>query len=616
VGYFMAISSNKINFGGFIESMKSYFQRLFSKKFIVVLLSVVLTGGLFSFSSSDSFFEISKNIDIMVTMFRELQASYVDEFDTEEVVQKGTAKMLESLDPYTEFVPEDDVDDFKRVHLSGDYGGIGAIIQQFEENLIIAEPYEGFPAQKADLRAGDIILKVDNKEVKGKKTEELSSLLKGPKGSTVTMLIKRPNESAPLQKTMVREEIKIKNVSYYGTIEEGVGYIRLDRFLDNAYQEAKDALVHLKEKEKINSLVLDLRGNGGGILMDAVKIVNLFVKQGQLVVSQKGKVKSNNYDYYANNKPIDKEIPLIVLVDRGSASASEIVAGALQETDRAVIIGQRTFGKGLVQNTMNLPYNSLLKVTIAKYYTPSGRCIQALDYTHRNTDGSVYKVADSLITEFKTLNGRSVYDGSGIYPDIVIEPRKLHVSLATLYTQQHLFAYANYFRSKNNQIAPAKKFTMSDEAYKDFSDFVSKRDFKYKTASEDLIEELDKNSQKDPYYNSIKPEIETLRNKIEEVKSKDLFTFKNDIKEVLESEIAARYYYQRGRIESSFDEDSEIQKALEIIKNKNLYVSILKGEGDYKTIGKPGTFNRDDEETALENQLRRIKEPNKDIIED
>ncbi|MFN4813604.1 MAG: S41 family peptidase, partial [Bacteroidota bacterium] len=544
------------------------------KKQIIIALIAVSSIGFFAFEQ-DNLFEISKNIDIFVTLFRELNANYVDDVKTEQIIHKGIDAMLESLDPYTEFIAESDVDDYKMSHVSNEYAGIGALVQQQDGKVMIAEPYYGYPAQKADLRAGDVVLKIDDKDVYNKKVEDVTSLLKGLRNTSLKITIQRKGEAQPLVKTLTRQEIKIKNVSYYGTIADGVGYIRLDKFLDNCAAEVKQALVALKEKQKIKSVVLDLRGNGGGILQEAVKIVNLFVPKGTLIVSQKGKIKSNNTEYYATASPVDAEIPLVVLVDNGSASASEIVAGAIQDTDRGVIIGERTFGKGLVQQTISLAYNTLMKVTIAKYYTPSGRCIQSLDYTNRKDDGSVVKVADSLITEFKTKNKRSIYDGSGIYPDISVATPEFHLVSFQLMQQYHIFNFATEFRSKYNQIAPAKEFTLNDEQYNTFVTFVEQAKFDFTSKSEDKLLELEKVSKKEKYYNNVSADYEKLKAKIAAKKKNDLLVFKNEIKQLLESEIACRYYYQDGRTEASFKYDDEIKEAQKILQTPEAYLAIV-----------------------------------------
>jgi carboxyl-terminal processing protease len=582
-----------------MQSLLNIFKKF--KKHIIVV-SIALSSVFFFAFEENNLFEISKNIDIFVTLFRELNANYVDEVKADKIIHKGIDAMLESLDPYTEFIAETDVEDYKLTHVSNEYAGIGALVQQQDGKVIIAEPYFGYPAQKADLRAGDVVLRIDDKDIYAKKVDDVTLLLKGQRNTNVKITIQRKGEAQPLTKTLTRQEIKIKNVSYYGTIDEGIGYIRLDKFLDNCASEVKQALISLKEKQNIKAVVLDLRGNGGGILQEAVKIVNLFVPKGTLIVSQKGKIKSNNAEYFATSNPVDTEIPLAILVDNNSASASEIVAGAIQDTDRGIIIGDRTFGKGLVQQTLSLSYNSLMKVTIAKYYTPSGRCIQSLDYTHRKDDGSVAKVADSLITEFKTKNNRSIYDGSGIYPDILTTTPEFHLVSFSLMQKYLIFNYATEFRYKNNSIAPAKTFTLSDEQYNDFVKFVEEAKFDYTTKSEEQLAELEKVSKKEKYYTNVSTDYEKLKAKLIARKKSDLITFKNEIKQLIESEIACRYYYQDGRVEASFKYDDDIKEALKTFKAPSEYLAIIKGEGKYKEIGKPSKNNAEpvakkDEET-------------------
>jgi len=567
-----------------MQSLRNLFLRF--KKHVIIVAIAISSVGFFAFEESN-LFEISKNIDIFITLFRELNANYVDEVKAGKIIHKGIDAMLESLDPYTEFIAESDLEDYKLTHVSNEYAGIGALVQQQDGKVIIAEPYFGYPAQKADLRAGDIVLKIDDKDIYAKKVDDVTSLLKGGRNTNVKITVQRKGEALPLTKTLTRQEIKINNVSYYGTIGDGIGYIRLDKFLDNCSGEVKQALIALKEKEHIKALVLDLRGNGGGILQEAVKIVNLFVPKGTLIVSQKGKVKTNNAEYFANASPVDTEIPLAVLVDNGSASASEIVAGAIQDTDRGIIIGERTYGKGLVQQTLSLSYNSLMKVTIAKYYTPSGRCIQSLDYTHRKDDGSVVKVADSLITEFKTKNKRSIYDGSGIYPDITTTSPEFHLVSFELMQKYLVFNYATEFRAKNNTISSAKTFELNDQQYNEFISFVEQAKFDYKTKSEEQLAELEKVSKKEKYYANVSADYEKLKTKIAAKKKTDLITFKSEIKQLIESEIACRYYYQDGRVEASFKYDDDIKEALKVLQTPASYLAIINGEGKYKVIGKP-----------------------------
>ncbi len=531
-------------------------------------------GAMLSFSFKDEFFEISRNIDIFVSMYRELDMYYVDEIKHGEIMKNGIDAILESLDPYTNYIPESEIEDY-RFMTTGQYGGIGSMIGQKGEYVVVTDPYEGFPAQKADLRAGDVILEIDGKTIKGKKTDEISKILKGQPNTQVKLLIKRPGESTPMEKIITRAEIKINSVPYYGMLDNEVGYIKLTGFTENASQEVKTALLDLKNKNNAKSIVLDLRGNPGGLLNEAVDIVNLFVDRGIEVVTTKGKVKEWDKSYKAMNAPVDTQIPLVVLVNSGSASASEIVSGSIQDLDRGIVIGQRTFGKGLVQTTRPLSYNSQLKVTTAKYYIPSGRCIQALDYSHRNEDGSVGKVPDSLVSLFKTKKGRVVADGGGISPDWAIKPEELSNISRSLITKQLIFDYATEYRSKNPSVAPAKSFKLTDSEYEAFVAWLADKDYDYVTRSEKSLDELKEIAIKEEYFEGMKKEFEALKKTLMHDKEADLKKFKPEIMELLQDEISSRYYFQKGRIENAFSYDPEILKAIEALKDKAVFDNIM-----------------------------------------
>lgn len=559
------------------------------RRFKVSIRSAVITigaAGFFSFAVSEDLFQVSKNLDIFASVFKELNINYVDDVNSSKLIKTGIDAMLNDLDPYTEYVQESDIEDYRMKYVSTQYGGIGASVVTRNNKVIITEPFEGFPAQKVDLRAGDEILEINGTPVKGKESEQVSQMLKGPKGTAVKLLILRTGNSKPFEKSMVREEIRQPNVSYYGMLGNNVGYIKLDKFLENSGQEVRDALLDLR-KNNLNGLVLDLRYNGGGILQEAVKIVNLFVEKEILVVVQKGRNREKTINYKTTGSPIEPALPLVVLINSRSASASEIVAGSLQDLDRAVVIGQRSFGKGLVQQTFNLPYNSLVKVTVAKYYTPSGRCIQALDYTHRSSDGNVEKVADSLITEYKTKGGRLVYNGSGIYPDIFVKPLKYSQITQVLANKNFIFDYANKYRNSRESIANPKEFKLSDAEYADFVNYLSDKDYNYFTRTEKLLNDLKAEAEKEQKMADIKSEYEGLKSKVSFSKKNDLQQFKEEIRRVLESEIITRYYFEKGRLESNFKYDNDIGKALTVIADKPMFASVLKGTGSYKTIGKP-----------------------------
>ena len=561
--------------------MKQFLKK--SKIFAVVAL---LMGASYSFYSfTDNYFEISKNLEIFNSLFKELNIYYVDETNPGELMKTAIDNMLESLDPYTNYIPESDIEDY-RFMTTGQYGGIGALIRKSGEYVMVAEPYEGFPANKVGLLAGDVILEIDGKTTKGKTTGDISKALKGEPNTEVELLIQRPGKTDTFKKKLNREDIKIDDVPYYGFVSEGVGYIKLNSFTETASAQVKNAYEELKKEGELKNLILDLRGNGGGLLREAVNIVNFFVPKGTDVVSTKGKVDTWDRVNKALNNPLDLEVPLAILIDPGSASASEIVAGSLQDLDRAVLIGQKSYGKGLVQQTRNLAYNSKLKVTIAKYYIPSGRCIQKLDYSHRDEDGEVQAVPDSLIKEFETKNGRKVKDGQGIMPDVDLERKKYSPILSALVSKNLIFDYATDYFYKHTTIADANTFRLSDEEYKEFMKFLEGKDYNYTTKSEKLLEDLEKTAQSEKYFSDVENEYKQLKDKIFHNKSEDLITFKAEIKELLENEIVSRYYYQKGRIIHSLNQDENIIEAKKLFENKQQYDGILGG-----TVAKSGAKN-------------------------
>ena len=545
---------------------------------------VLLAGGGLAFN--DDLFQISKNLDVFASVYKEVNINYVDDINSAKLVKTGVDAMLDGLDPYTEFVPESEIEDYKLHYVSTQYGGIGSSIFARNGKVYVSDVFSGFPAQKADIHPGDQILKINDIDLTGKNNDQVSLLLKGSKGAPIKLLIKRDNTPQPFEKNLIRDEIKQPNVSYFGMVDGNMGYIKLDKFLENSAAEVTNALVTLK-KSNPNGIILDLRSNGGGILQEAVKIVNLFVQKDVEVVSQKGKIKDKNFTYSTVSTPLEPNLPLVVLVNSHSASASEIVAGSLQDLDRAIIIGQRSYGKGLVQQTFNLPYNSLVKITIAKYYVPSGRCIQALDYTHRKDDGSVVKVADSLIHEFKTKNGRSVFDGSGIYPDIFIKQEKFANVTQALVGKLLIFDYATVYRDTHAKIAEPKEFSLSDADYGDFVKYLSDKNYSYTTTAEKVLSSLKTEATKEKQFNDIQGEYDILKSKLLTSKKNDLQQHKLEIKQVLENEIASRYYFERGRYETNFKYDKELAQAVKTMQDKAQLASILKGEGNYKVIGKP-----------------------------
>jgi len=541
------------------------------KKKLIFISLFISSLTLLSFKSD--YFEIAKNLEIFTDLYKELNTYYVDETDPGKLIKSAMDEMLQTLDPYTNYIPESEIEDFQFM-TTGQYGGIGAMITKRDEYVYISEPYEGFPAQKSGLMAGDKILEVNNISVKGKSTEEVSKLLKGQPNTNVSILIERKYINEPFEVSFKREKVTVGSVPYFGLLENNIGYVKLRSFTRNCSNDLKNAILKLKE-QSATSLILDLRGNPGGLLNESVKIANFFVNQGEEIVSTKGKIKSWEKVYTATNKPIDTEIPLVVLIDQSSASASEIVSGSLQDLDRAVIVGKRSFGKGLVQQTRKLSYNSQLKLTVAKYYIPSGRCIQALDYSNRNEDGSVGKIADSLSTEFRTKNNRKVYDGGGITPDLVTESEVSSKILLSLFRERLFFDYATEYRLKNENILSAKDFKITDEKFLDFKNFLSDKEYEYETDTEKAYKKLKKVAEEENYFESMKNNFDLLVTKIDDAKSDDLEKNKDFVKEILANEIVSRYYYQKGRIQSSLNYDKDILEAITVLSDSTKYKQIL-----------------------------------------
>ena len=553
-----------------------------SMKQKLVMWSLVLTVGIgstlfFSFSpvKGSDLFEITKNLSIFSSVYKEIDMFYVEEVEPGKLMKTGLDAMLKSLDPYTNYIPESKIEDY-RLMTTGEYGGIGSLIRKSGEYAIITEPYEGYPAQKSGLRAGDKILRIDGKDMKGKSTQEVSSLLKGQSGTKLEIVVDRDGTESAFE--LIRENVKLPEVAYYGIIDENesVGYVKLNSFTNTASQRVGEALTDLEGKG-MKKLVLDLRGNGGGLLNEAVNIVNFFIPKGSLVVETKGRVEEVNRTYKTQNQPWNLEIPVVVLIDDYSASASEIVAGSLQDLDRGVVIGRNSYGKGLVQQTKNLEFNAKVKLTIAKYYTPSGRCIQRLDYSDVDDDGSGTAVADSLIETFKTKNGREVKDGRGIDPDVQVDPGVYSRLTETLVRKNLIFNYATEYRKTNDSIMPAKEFEISDQVYDEFIGFLKDKNYEYKNESEEYLEALTEIVKDEKYYDAAKDEIEALKTKLSADKTTDLQRFKDEVVEILENEIVSRYYYQNGRIEVAVKRDPYIINSIEVLNDTARYNGILDG---------------------------------------
>ena len=554
---------------------------------IILILALLLPIGLVAQEKQNNF-EIAKSLDIYNSLLRELNLNYVDEINPGELNETAIKAMLDGLDPYTVFIPESDIENAKFM-TTGEYGGIGALIQYDGEWTRISDPYYGWPAQKAGLIAGDVILEVNGVDCKKKNTQQVSDLLKGQPNTEVTIKVRRYGEDKPLTKTLKREKVKIDNIPYYKVFDNGVAYLQLSGFTRDAAREVKEKVLEMKNNRQLKGFILDLRGNGGGLMNEAVDIVNIFIPKGKAVVSMKGKAANANSVHPTMNDPVDLNIPLAVLVDRSSASASEIVAGALQDYDRAVIIGERTFGKGLVQNILPLSYNTQMKVTIAHYYIPSGRCIQEIDYSkNRNRDSdtlnsklSTLNSQDTLGKPFQTLGGRTVYEGHGIMPDVKVKRDPYATVTAYLYAKNFIFDYASKYYHEHKSIDSADRFQIDEATYQDFMKFVKDKNFSYTTESEKAIEKLKKTAKDEGYLDKIQPQIDQLEKNFAAEKENDLLNNRKDIEELLRSEIVGRYYYQKGRIVANLNDDPDLKRAFEILLNtngKDEYHSILGGK--------------------------------------
>ncbi len=534
---------------------------------------VILCGTMILPTRAQNDFEIAKNVDIFISILRELNAKYADEISPGELTNTAIDAMLESLDPYTIYYTENEIEDVKMI-TSGQYGGIGALIQQYgKDKVAISEIYENCPAQKSGVLAGDIITKVDGKSTAGKNSTDISSAMRGQPGTTVTLEVFRPSKNKTLNFSITREEITLPNIPYYGMLDNTVGYIKLDQFTDKAGKEVRDAFTDLKG-QGMTALILDLRNNGGGLLQEAVKIMNIFVEQGNVIVYTKGKIEDQNHIFRTPAHALDKDIPVVVLVNEHSASASEIVAGAFQDLDRGVIVGKKSYGKGLVQNIVPLSFNSSMKLTVSKYYIPSGRCVQKIEYFSKDSTKS-HVIPDSLAVAFKTQNGRTVYDKGGIEPDVPTPADYISSVLTALIFNNHIFDFANQYHADHTAIVPADQFVVDEETFNEFLNFVGNKDYAYTTETEEVMKDLKEAAEYDNYFEKIEPLYRQLEEQLEREKRADLQTHKKEISEYLASEIAVRYYYQKGRIINQLSIDPDINTAKEILHDRNRYNSIL-----------------------------------------
>jgi carboxyl-terminal processing protease len=542
------------------------------KRLMLVLVSAI---ALFAFAAPpvEKYFEIAKSLDIFSTLFKEVNAYYVDEVDPKKLIDQGINGMLENLDPYTIYISEDEQESFS-IQTTGSYAGIGALIGIVNNKTVVTHPYLGFPAYRAGVKVGDEFVSVDGHDMKGKPSSAVSAALKGKPKTEVEIVLHRPGLKDDIMFKILRERIKITNVVYSGMIDATTGYIKLDDFTPGASKEVEEAVTKLKNSGA-NKLVLDLRDNPGGLLYEAINIVGIFIPKNKEVVSTKGKAADWNKTYVTLNEPLDTEIPLAILTSGGSASAAEIVAGALQDYDRAVLIGERTFGKGLVQTTRPLAYNAQLKVTTAKYYIPSGRCIQALDYTHRQSDGSVNRVADSLKVEFKTSHGRKVFDGGGLDPDVKVNPETFGAAATELLTSGLFFDYASQYCSENTAPASLKGFRLSDAEYNKFVAWVKAQNFEYTDQLEKRADELIAAAKNEKYYSDLSASLNDLKTRIAANRENDFTRFRKEISSLLEMEIAFHYGLNAGQAEASIDRDPDILEAIKVLANEPGYKRML-----------------------------------------
>ena len=541
------------------------------KKRLSLLLFIGLAFG--ATAQNDKGFEISKNLEIFANVYKNLHTNYVDDVDPGKTMKVAIDAMLASMDPYTNYYAESDMEDVK-MQVLGQYGGIGSLIHQEGDNIYVAEPYEGLPADKAGLKIGDRILAVNGESTEGKNNAEVSAAMRGQAGTKVTLRLER--EGKTFDVTITRAEIRLPNVSYSGIVNGNIGYIRLDEFTQNAAKNVREAFKRLKrDNPGLKGVILDLRGNGGGLMGEAVDIVNIWVPQNELVVETKGKVASKNTKSRTRMPAEDVDIPVAVLINGQSASASEIVSGSLQDLDRAVIIGERSYGKGLVQNILPMPYNSQMKVTVSKYFIPSGRCIQAIDYKHRDENGRAIKVPDSLKTAFSTRHGRTVYDGFGIEPDIEVEHPTSSLLSVALYNRFHFFNYALKFHREHDTIPSPKDFVITEEIYQDFINYLSDKTYDYTTYTENILSDLRKVAEEEDYMDNLKQQIDQLEKTYKEAKKDDLMRHRDEVSQLLKDAILVHYYYRKGCIEGALSDDPDVKKAVEILSSTAEYNRIL-----------------------------------------
>ncbi len=543
-----------------------------TKRISTYILAIMCAIGM---HAQDKYARIANSLEIYNAVMRELSINYVDTIDYEQINQAGINYMLQKLDPYTTFFAESEEDALKMM-TTGTYGGIGAIISRQGANILIAEPYEGMPAQRHDIRAGDIIVEVDGKSTKGLQTGDVSQMLRGPQGTEVELLLQRPGEKKTFRKKIIREVIQINPVEYYGMLTDTIGYIALRDFTDKAYNEVRDAVIDLTKNHDMRKLIIDLRSNGGGLVSEAVNIAGLFVPRHTHIVSTKGLQPQSHQEYVTSNEPLLPDLPLMVLINSASASASEILAGALQDLDRAIVVGERSYGKGLVQSLRPLPHNTYLKVTTAKYYIPSGRCVQAIDYAKRNSDGSIQRIPDSLTHEFTTRNGRKVRDGGGIMPDSTLQRRDDCNIVYELYVRNLFFDYATNYARTHKSIAAPERFALTDAEYDDFINYVKAQNFTYELQSAQMLDEVRQVVKSEGYATDADTLLAQLATTLKPDIDRDLRHFRQSIEEVLGSEIVKRYYFQKGTVAYELRFDQWLHQAIDLFNDDRRCADILK----------------------------------------
>ena len=540
--------------------------------YIPVIMVAAFLGVATTTVESGKYFEISKNIEIFTNLYKEINTFYVDDVDPSRLMRTGIDAMLESLDPYTNYISESEIEGFRMI-VRGRYSGIGATInrKKGEEFPFVSESYENFPAQKAGIKAGDILLSIDGKTTKEKTTDDISNILRGAPETEVALELRRPSGET-YKVNVTRQEVKVPNVPYYGMVNADIGYITLTTFTEQAGKNVANALNSLQaDNPNMKGVIFDLRNNGGGLLNEAVNVSNVFVPKGEMIVNTRGKVKDRDQDFPTINSPVDLNIPLVVLINGGSASASEIVAGVIQDLDRGVLVGQKSYGKGLVQNTRDVGFNSRVKLTIAKYYIPSGRCIQAVSYK----DGMPIEIPDSLKAVFRTKNNRPVLDGGGIFPDVKVIDDTNEKLVKVLMKQNLIFDFATNYVSTHSKIMAAKEFSLSDADYQFFVNSLSDKDYSYETASERALNNLERQAKEENYYSELQADITSMKKQIQTDKANDLVKYKKSIKDLLEREVVSRYYYEKGRIQVGLKNDDEVKEAINLINNPARYNELL-----------------------------------------